>query len=635
MNLGSELEHLLREQKDGYKVAISDDYSLICLWSKAREIEVYRTNGGYLINKIGSKVESRELIDVVWNGTTLYCCYSNGSVSMFKEGRELVKQLVLMPKGSRTKCLFCDILQLDEDFYALSEGNLLKTMPKLNKWNMIKNELDNVLIIDDEFKKSRTVDLFITVDHKTNKLIISIEGTLNIKVGDKVKLPKDANKIIRISNGKYLCFNKSFEFQIIDLTFLQDQNTYKMIKATQEYSILLKYLKQLHRHMGMKLTEPYFQYIDDLLKDSHKAAIKDLFYMGVSNTEMMEELKDTQLQKFRLDKLKAMSSELCDSSIGLIVSCMSPLLERMVVLGATIESLCEAITWIKFPEDTFSSDIRQQGMALLESMNSQIPTIIDIKRSHKAGFVWLQALSEKLAADTEPQDHSDNSDYKSMFIVSAESANDLMQRADLARIEMFLTKDLEPTSQFEWVKNKFPSMILKLQGAFDSLMKDYTLRWLKKQITGFYSVPVLIPTLSKLDIHDTKILTHSNHILALLATPTELILVNLDANTIETRTHIPLESRQIPTTLSQGSAKESHSPQFQLISNLHSNFDSHLNNHTYMLSNPAKSSDPSTFAYEFCLLPSHQYVSITVTVDQTDVSRDLKSSIHYKIIIVT
>ncbi|KAG0674724.1 hypothetical protein C6P41_002782 [Kluyveromyces marxianus] len=564
---------LLRKYINGYSISISEDQSLVCLWNTGSELEIYRSNGGYLINKVGNKEQNRGLIDVRWFGTQLFCNYNNGSVLVYEEGRELVRQLTFMPKGTRTKCIFYDYIQLEEDRYSMTEGALLKYMPKLNKWDTVKNQLDNELILGNDSAGKGVIDVFASIDAKTNKLVLSIEGTLNIKLGDKLKLPKDINRLMRVSLGKFLCMNKASQYQIVNLTFLQDQNFYKLIKTTQEYGALMKYLKQLHRHIGMKLVDPYFQFVDTLWKEAHRKALQELFYVGITDPESMQELHEIQLQSFRIEKWQSLSMNLCSNSISLIVSCMLPLLERMVVLAATIEALCEAITLISFPEEKgFTSELRQHTLRMLKSLRAQTAELMKVKKSHNVGFEWIQVITERLSkmekdrrqtsssspATTGVSGPNGNSNSAGRSGGTTESSASLKKRLYLSTVEDFLTSDMVPQNQYEWVKNTFPREFIQTQTEFDRIMRDYTLRWLKKQISAEYEQPKFIE-LEDTDygkgdyttpICDVQIIQGLSKLpRALFVTPIELILVNLETQKIESRCPTPLPSTRLASAV--------------------------------------------------------------------------------------
>ncbi|CDO96254.1 unnamed protein product [Kluyveromyces dobzhanskii CBS 2104] len=589
MNVNINSELWLRKNVDGYSANVSDDQSLVCLWKSSFGIEIYRTDGGYLINKVNDATQENELIDVMWRGNTLYCCYANGKVRIYKEGREQLKELTFTPKGVKTKCMLCDNLELEDDRFSLSDGNLLKSMPKLNKWDLVKNELAAELIISNDLEKNKNVDIFMAVDSKTNKLILSIEGTLNIKVGEKLKLPKDITRIIKVSPGKYMLLGKDYTYQILDLSFLLDHNIYKLIKTTQEYNFLLRYLKQLHRHMGMKLADPYFRFVGTLLSAEHKNGLEELFYTGVTNLELMEELYDVQLQKFRLDKWNSLSDDLCSKSIGLMVACVTPLLERMIVLGATIEALCEAITWIKFPNEmAFDSKLRPLTVDLLKSVRSQTEDMKKIKRSQRLGLNWVQSLSDRLSKMRQTRDRAASSDPLAISTDRNLSSNGngtvsafedyatIQKRTEIASVETFLTKNILPKDEYEWVRSTFPNLILRTQAEFDKIMKEYTLKWFKRQIKTGYNQTRDIQTEDNGDtICDIQILHPANTVNhALLVTTTELVLVNLQTHLIDARASLPLPSRKVASTLtSQSNSEDSSSsqkkkfkpPRFQLV----------------------------------------------------------------------
>lgn len=566
MSFSIDSELLLQKYACGYSATVSDDQSLVCLWNVHNNIEIYRTNGGYLINRLNDEIQNHRLIDVVWHGNDLFCCYNSGTVSIYREGRELVKQLTFIPKGAKTKCILCDNLVPSDDRYSLSDGNLLNSMPKLNKWDMIKNELDNELILNSELGKKKPIDIFMAIDSKTNKLILSIEGTLNIKVGEKLKLPKDIKRIIKVSSGKYMCLGKDWSYQVLDLTFLQDPNIYKLIKTTQEYSALLRYLKQLHRHLRMKLTEPYFEFVETLLKEEHKNALQELFYMGVTKLEVMEELHEVQLQTFRLDKWSALSNDLCSNSIGLMVACTIPLLERMIVLAASIEALCEAITWIKFPNEIWvGSKLRERTVETLKSVRSQTDSIMKNKKTQELGLMWIRSLSDSLSkmernrdqiSPPEPETTNGSNNFSffgSSTGITGEDSKTLQKRADINTVEKFLAKDLLPEKQYEWVKTSFPNLILETQAEFDKIIKDYTLKWLKRQMSVEFDQTRNIQTGDNVDqICDIRILRHEDSSKrVLLVTPTELILLNLQTQKIDVRSPLPLPSHKVAMTLTR------------------------------------------------------------------------------------
>lgn len=626
MDLGIAPDLLFDKVKNDRRICFSEDNSMICFWKPGEEIQIYRRSAGYLINTLGTREENSKLMDVKWIQKTLFCCYSNGTVTVFNEGRELQKQYSLLPKGARMECVLCDQLQLARNLYSLSDGEILKSMPKINKWDVIKNDLSKELITSEESGKQKTVNVFLAIENKTNKLIISIEGILNVRLGDKVKVPKGIDRILRIGPAKYMLLNQLSEYQIIDLSAWTEHSNNKLIKAVQEYSTLLRNLKQLHRHLGMKLADPYYLMAQKLFTGEQRKALSDMFYFGTSDKELRSELRDSALDKFRLGSLRNLSNDLCGTSAMLMVSSMSPLLERLVVLGANIESLCESLTWLKFREQKFEGRIRSTAVELLKDMNVRITTIAQIEKSHRVGFVWLQTLHDRLSMDSAVKDEEDHK-FSYEYGFCTDTNDNLLLRQELEELEKFLCTYIIPESYHRWVKQAFPNKILELQTSFDTVMKDYILKWFKKQINLVNDGPVKIPTFTEDKLVDVKAISFADEALLLLLTSQDVVLLNLEKNRVEASASIPKSFVGLTHSETMHTLLNSSPTQLVLITNLDI-----ISNHSRK--NSTKPSHLGSSA--FCILPSCVFLHI-VTIPPHDPStsspssRDLNNPLAYEI----
>ncbi|AET39363.1 anaphase promoting complex subunit 4 Ecym_4300 [Eremothecium cymbalariae DBVPG len=334
-------------------------------------------------------------------------------------------------------------------------------------------------------------NMFLTYDNATRKVMVSIDGTFNFRYGEKNKFPTKVTNILSGNANNYVFLNdEDWQLQIIKLEFTESHQMHELMKCCSQIQFLMKYLRDNHKIIGVKLMEPHATFINSLFPDEQASrllkGLKDVFYLGYSAEKNIENWFTLKLGRHGISIWKQRNHLFWSSSQGILVTCMIPACERLIVavkrLQGLIKSLKLNIFGLDDDEELIAPEVDellQMGLDTLTEIVKQVEKFHIGENMSIDGLTWIEYMIDSLLRGEE--DDGNNSNGQDCALSNDVDALDTYPKEHYST-QLFLNNFVLPTQTYKWIKNDFPNKLESLIRQFDLVQKNYTAKWIKKMI---------------------------------------------------------------------------------------------------------------------------------------------------------
>ncbi|AMD18926.1 HBR025Wp [Eremothecium sinecaudum] len=333
-------------------------------------------------------------------------------------------------------------------------------------------------------------NMFLTYDNSTRKVVLSIDGTFNFRYGEKNKFPSKITKILPGNKSNYVFLNdEDWQLQTIKLEFTESHQMHELMKSCSQVQFLIKYIKENHKVIALKLMEPHANFIQGLFPDEQVSnllrAIKDVFYFGHSDEKSIESWLMLKVGRHGINVWKQRNHLFWSSTQGFLVTCMIPACERLVVAVKRLQGLIKSLKLTVFSLDddeylatTEVQELLDMSLEVLKEFVAKVEHFHIGEKMSLDGLTWIEYIMEHMLHTEDETSNSNGQDG-----LSAED-NEVTENypRDHYSIQLFLQEYIIPSQTYNWIKASFPSKLEALARQFDLVQKNYTAKWIKKLI---------------------------------------------------------------------------------------------------------------------------------------------------------
>lgn len=210
-----------------------------------------------------------------------------------------------------------------------SGPNMTPFIPQMAVWRQYKNKI---------------TDIHLLHQYSTDTFVVVINGEYILNLPNNAPNNKIC-KILTTSKNIYSCYYENGYVKEIDIhNFINDEG--KAMTLLETYTLMKDYLKYVKDHVNVmmkKLITPFLAFIQKLKDPSvHNFNVHEhlmsLFFDGIISTELSEWLQYTIGEK-NLETLHEMIDHAYKTCSQILIMCIVPVLERIIILSNQIQSI--------------------------------------------------------------------------------------------------------------------------------------------------------------------------------------------------------------------------------------------------------------------------------------------------------